>query len=174
MEIKKGLGVRIKKTVICAMSTMLLSVMLILSFMLNEAYAATSGKTGTTKISVSTKANWSYPGSSSITLKQNKQTVSYRRTLNASKTGSKTGYYGCYTITIYNQTNNKKTTQYWNGGQTCKINLSANKDYVITVTYNMSKTYLKQLSVVPCLNTMKSATTPSWNVSSTWKVKSYK
>ncbi len=134
------------------------------------SYAATSGGSRSTTISVSTKANYWYPGTSSITLKQEKQTLTYKALL-SNKTKTKSGYYGCYNISVYNVTKNKKSSVYWGGGKTKKISLDPNCTYRITVNYNSTSTaiFTKQ----PIGYSWKKSSSPSWNVSSTWKISSY-
>lgn len=133
------------------------------------AFAATSGGKGSTTINVTTKANYWYPGASSITLKQSKQTLTYRQ-LTGSKTKTKTGYYGCYDITVYNKTENDSYSVYWGGGQTKKISLDPNCTYRITVRYNSTATAL--FTSQPFGYSWKSSSSPSWSVSSKWKVSS--
>ena len=133
--------------------------------------AATSGGKGSTTITVKTKANYLYPGASSITLKQNKQTFTYKHLFN-NTTKTTSGYYGHYDIKAYNETKGKtEETINWDGGQTKKISLKPNCTYKITVSYNANET-----DIFKPKNGMYSwikTSSPSWQVSSTWKVSSY-
>lgn len=135
-----------------------------------NASAATSGGAYSTTINVSTKSNYWYPGSSSVTLKQDKQTLTYKK-LMGSKTKTKKGYYGCYNIKVYNVTKNKTSNVYWGGGQTKKISLDPNCTYRITVTYNSTNTAL--FTSAPWGYSWRSSSNPYWRVSSTWKISSY-
>ena len=130
--------------------------------------AATSGSTKAT-IYVTTKANYLYPGASSVTLTQTKQTMTFK-SLTSSKTKTKTDYYGYYNITIYNVTKNKTSSETWSGGKTKKISLDPNCSYRITVTYNSTATVMFTNS--PLGYSYKGVTSPSWKVSSTWKLSS--
>ena len=135
-----------------------------------SASASTWGGSGSSTVYVSTKANYWYPGASSVTLKQEKQTLTYKK-LMGSKTKTKKGYYGCYNIKVYNVTKNKTSNVYWGGGQTKKISLDPNCNYRITVTYNSTNTAL--FTSAPLGYSWKSSSNPSWKVSSTWKLSSY-
>ncbi len=92
------------------------------------------------------------------------------------------GYYGYYKITIYNSTDKKTTYKYWDGGETCKIELGRNKTYKITVAYNNTETikncqanWDKNISAYYKNQgfTKVHKATCSWYVSSTNKVSSY-
>ena len=131
--------------------------------------ASTSGSSRSTTINVKTKANYLYPGSSSVTLKQQKQTLTYQK-LSGTKTKTKVGYYGCYDITVYNITKGTSKNVYWGGGQTKKINLDPNCSYRITVSYCSNKTAL--FTSQPLGYSWKNTSSPSWWVSSTWKLSS--
>ena len=135
------------------------------------ASAATYGGSKSATISVTTKSNYWYPGASSITLSQAKQTLTYKALL-SNKTKTKVGYYGCYNISVFNVTKYKTTSVYWNGGKTKKISLDPDCTYKITVSYNSSATAI--FTSQPLGYSWKSTSAPSWNVSSTWKVSSYK
>lgn len=135
-----------------------------------SASAATWGTTGSKTISVKTHANYWYPGASSITLKQNKQTATFQSLL-GTKTKTQTGFYGCYTITVKNVTKNTSKSITWNGGQTKKIELDPNCTYNITVTYNSAATNV--FKSAPLGYYLKSMSNPYWKVSSTWKVTSF-
>ena len=135
-----------------------------------NVFASTSGGTGSYTITVNTKANYLYPGASSVTLKQEKQTLTYKA-LTSNKTKTKTGYYGCYNITVYNVANGSRSSVYWGGGQTKKISLDPNCTYRITVSYNSTSTAL--FTSQPLGYSWKSSSNPYWRVSSTWKISSY-
>lgn len=152
------------------MLAVLLCLVTIFSMISITASASTSGGSSSSSIILSTKANYSYPGASSITLKQTKQTLTYK-SLYGNKTKTKTGYYGCYDITVWNITKNKTTHPTWYGGQTKKISLDPNCNYKITVRYNSTATamFTKQ----PKGYSWKSSSGPSWKVSSTWKLSYY-
>ena len=131
--------------------------------------AATSGGSGRATVNVTSKANYLYPGASSITLKQQKQTITYKA-LFSNKTKTKSGYYGCYDITVYNVTKDTTKSVYWGGGQTKKITLDPNCSYRITVTYNSTCTIM--FTKAPTGYSYSRATSPGWWVSSKWKVSS--
>ncbi len=152
--------------------------------------AATSGSTRAATINVTTKSNWWKSGSESITLTQKSQT--YHVTVGTSTVCSgkmcglecqkRSGYFGYYSIKIYNATDKKTTYKTWDGGKTCKINLGRNKKYQITVTYNANETkknmnyHWQANNKILYKGGMKSLSriaTPSWYVSSTNKVSSY-
>ena len=135
-----------------------------------DASAATCGGSRASTVYVTTKANWWVPGASSITLRQDKQTLTYKN-LTSDKTKTKTGYYGCYDITIFNVTKNKITRVFWGGGQTKKISLDPNCTYRITVSYNATLTSITTRP--PLWYSWKSTSSPWWKVKSTWKVSSY-
>ena len=151
----------------CRIIALLLCVICIACFYPQSAAAATSGTSGSATITVKTKAVYYYPGSSSITLKQSKQTLTYKNT-SGTKTKTKTGYYGCYTIKVKNCDTGKTKSYTWNKSKSKKISLSKNTNYQITVTYSNIWTSLRNLSGYKLVNT----STPSWKVSSTWKVSS--
>ncbi len=67
-----------KKNYLTKIIAMLLAVMTCASFMILPASAATSGGDNTRTITVQTQADWSRPGTESITLKQNKCKYTYR------------------------------------------------------------------------------------------------
>ena len=134
------------------------------------ASAATWGGRGSSTVTVKSKANYWYPGASSITLRQSKQTMTFDH-LWKDKTKTKTGYFGHYDITVYNVTKGTSKYVYWNGGQTKKITLDPNCTYRITVTYLSTETTL--FTKAPTGYSHRSTTSPSWNVKSVWKVSSY-
>lgn len=158
-----------KKTVFSEITAVFLCVLMLFSFSAVNASAATSGESYSATVNVSTKANYWYPGASSVTLKQNKQTLTYKQ-LFGNKTKTKKGYYGCYDITVYNVTTDKTKSVYWGGGQTKKISLEPNYTYRITVRYNSINTEL--FTRAPFGYSLKSSDSPRWWVSSKWKVSS--
>lgn len=129
------------------------------------ASAATSGSQNrSSTITVNTKANYWYPGSSSITLKQSKTNFTYT---NKGKTKTNK-MYAAYKITyVNNKTGKSKTT--WLTGASKKINLDKNTTYKITVCYDSTKMQIKNIY----RQNFKWKPTPSWWVNSTWKVSSY-
>ena len=136
--------------------------------------AATSGGERSATITVTTKANYWYPGASSITLQQSKQTATYGQ-FSTSKTKTTTGYFGYYNITVYNITKNTTKSDNWDGGKTKKIKLDPNCTYKITVSYNSTATVtynVKSPDWRYC--NYRGITSPSWKVCSTHKVTSYK
>lgn len=135
-----------------------------------SASAATRGGASRATITVKTKSNYWYPGASSITLTQQKQTYTCASVL-GSKTKSITGYYGQYDISIYNVTTGKTSSTTWSGGKTKKISLDPNCTYRITVAYSNLKTSM--FTRVPIGYYGKNLSNPSWQVSSRWKVSSY-
>ncbi len=159
-----------KKSVVFKIVAVFLCVFSLFSFSTVNVFAATSGGSSASTVSVTTKANYWYPGASSVTLKQEKQTLTYKQ-LMGNKTKTKTGYYGCYNITVYNVTKNKTTSVYWAGGQTKKITLDPDCYYRITVRYNSNNTAL--FTSAPFGYSWISSSNPQWRVSSTWKVSSY-
>lgn len=160
----------IKSAFLSKLTAIILSVLTVFSFSTLSASAATSGGTRAATITVNTKANYLYPGASSITLKQSKQTLTYKK-LGGSKTKTKVGYYGQYDIKVYNVTKNKTNNMTWSGGQTKKISLDPNCTYRITVSYNSTATCM--FTSNPIGYSWKSSSTPSWWVGSTWKLASY-
>lgn len=140
------------------------------SFAISTSAATTGGKKAAT-ITVTSKANYWYPGASSITLEQEKQTMTFKSLL-GNKTKTKSGYYGNYKITVSNTTNKKTTSISWNGGKTKKITLDPDCTYKITVSYDSTWTDISVNG--PFGYKWKSTSAPKWKVSSTWKVSSYK
>lgn len=159
----------IKKSIFSRIAAVFLCVLTLVSFSTANASAATYGGSSASTVNVTTKAIYWYPGASSVTLKQDKQTLTYKR-LMGNKTKTKKGYYGCYNITVYNATKNKTTSIYWGGGHTKKISLDPNCTYRITVKYNSTDTAL--FTSAPLGYSWKSSSSPGWRVSSTWKLSS--
>lgn len=156
-----------KKLYVSKVIAVLFCILTMFSFSVANTSAATSGGSRSTTINVSTKAAYWYPGSSSITLTQSKQTATLKRS--GKKDKKTTGYFGSYDIIVYNKT--KKTTEYksWDGGKTKKINLKPNCEYTITVNYNPTKVQAYEL---PRSYKGSDLSSPSWWVSSKWKISS--
>lgn len=142
-----------------------------IAMMTTSASAATcSSGRSTQTITVTTKAVYWYPGSSSITLSQTKGVVTYDK-LNwkGQVTGTGTAkYYGTWNISVRATDGSDSFSKTLSGGSV-KINLKPNKTYKITVTYNWSVDTLTMLSHPNSRWTKY----PSWRVSGTWKVSSY-
>lgn len=136
------------------------------------AQAATSGTTGSRTITVNTKSVYYYPGSSSITLKQDKCTLTWK-SLFGKKTKETSGYYGCYIITICNVTDNETVTKKWNGKKSITLSLKGNKTYKITVSYDSYNSYYKLMGAQPKGYGNYSGYSPRWSVSGSWKVADY-
>ena len=143
----------------------------ILGCMTLQASAATSSSgTKTQTITVVTKANWSYPGSESITLAQSKGTFSYAET---GKWGRETGKtktkkdYGSWDIKV-SATDGSHSFNKRLNGSSIKLNLKPNKTYKITVSENwISSTFFGMK-----YRNARWTSYPRWNVKSTWKVSS--
>lgn len=151
---------------------MLATVFMVLTLLSGTAMgssAATWGGSGSSTVNVTTKANYGYPGASSITLKQSKQTVTFKK-LWGSKEKKKSGYFGRYTITVCNVTKGTSKNVYWSGGQTKKISLDPNCTYRITVCYDSVPT--RFFMNAPLGYSVDRITAPSWSVKSKWKVSS--
>ena len=145
----------------------------IFSTLVIPASAATSGGKSSATIYVTSKANYWYPGASSITLQQSKQTATYGQ-FTSNKTKKTTDYFGYYNITIYNITKGKyEKDQIWDGTKTKKIELPKNCNFKITVKYNSTATVSFNVRTPSiAYNNYKGITNPSWWVSSTHKVSS--
>lgn len=157
------------------LTSFLLALMLLLSVFSASASAAytsraTSGSTRTACFYVTTKANYWKPGSSSITLKQNKGTYIYKRG-SKSKTGKAYGYYHVSAVPKCGY--GKKTISKNFSGSSIKINLEKNTTYLVTVSYDENCTVNLNIS------NLKGAfgwrwsgwkSTPSWRVAGSWKV----
>lgn len=135
-------------------------------FLYTTASAATSGNINkSSTITVNTKANYWYPGSSSITLKQNKTKYTYTTWNGKQKTSSG---YCVYNIKATPVSGNGKPKTAKLKGRSVKIKLDKNTTYKISVSYDYTATYFQNKA-----RAIKWLTTPSWWVSSTWKVSSY-
>ena len=156
----------LKKVVI-----LLLCIMTLLSSSTADVFASTSGGRGTQTMVIQTKSNYWYPGSSSITLKQSKQTLTYQK-LWGNKKKTQRGYYGYYNITVSNITKRKTNNLTWSGGQTKKIKLDGNCIYWITVSYNYAAA--RSFKRPPLGYYLKDMSAPSWWLSSISKVSGYR
>lgn len=145
---------------------MILVVITIFSCMVLPASAATcSFGTSTRVIHVTTKANWFYPGSESITLSQSKGTYFYNDW--HGRLCSKNAY-GSWNIEVRSEDGSHCYAKSWESGS-IKLNLKPNKSYTITVSYN--STYDSKLK-----NShfgFRWEKLPGWRVSGTWKIAYY-
>lgn len=159
----------IKKSI----SVFLCFVMLItaISSLTLTASADTSGGDWYDTIKVTTKANYWYPGASSITLTQQKQTVTYKSCFSR-KTKTDKGYFGYYSIDIYEGKNRLPVTKTWDGGKSYKIKLDPNRTYTIGVSYNAKETLKNAKNKIGY--TKQKVDRPWWRVSSKWKISSCK
>ena len=133
-----------------------------------SASAATRGGEDSKAILVTTQADWSYPGSESITLKQNKNTLTYK-SLFSSKTKTKTAY-GYYNITVTPIDGGKSFTKEWDGTSSIKIKLERDKSYWIDVAYDWQETWLSnELGKAPTGYSFSKDNGYSWWVGSTHK-----
>lgn len=133
------------------------------------AFASTSGTTNTRTITVTTKSNYWLPGSSSITLKQNKGTFYYKGLFGKKKKGQCYGYYNVKATPIAGYAKDKKkkaiTTTFT--GRSKTIKLKKDSTYSITVSYDSNGTWLQSGCKLSSWDT-----TPNWWVNSTYKVSS--
>lgn len=134
-----------------------------ISMMSVTASAATSGSTNSRTIYVRTTANWSRPGSESITLRQNKCKYSYQKMSWFRWVTKTASMYPNYTIKIKNMDTNRVTTKNWSSSS-IKLNLDRNTNYQITVPYNSMTTWLSSNSRFQYW-----INSPYWWVSSTCK-----
>lgn len=101
MNAKRIIGGEVMRKNLKKVVILLLCIMTLLSSSTADVFAATSGGRGTQTMVIQTKSNYWYPGSSSITLKQRKQTLTYQK-LWGNKKKTQRGYYGYYNITVSN------------------------------------------------------------------------
>ncbi len=134
-----------------------------ISMMSVTTSAATSGSTNSRTIYVRTTANWSRPGSESITLRQNKCKYSYQKMSWFRWVTKTASMYPNYTIKIknigYQPGNDKELVKFVN-----QTNLDRNTNYQITVSYNSMTTWLSSNSRFQYW-----INSPYWWVSSTCK-----
>lgn len=157
---------------ILSVSALFLMMLTVVSGLIVPANAATrSSGTRTQTITVYTKANWFFPGSSSITLKQNKGIITYSKTnwkQQVIGTGTKSSY-GTWKV-VAKATDGSHTVRKTMTGSSVKLDLKANKTYQITVTYDFTSNDV--LKLINYRNS-KWSTYPSWSVGGTWKISSY-
>ncbi len=133
----------------------------LLAMIIPTSAATKSNGTKTQTITVTTKANWLYPGSESITLSQAKGTLSQKKLF------SKNAYqsYGCWDVSVVATDGSHSYTKNFDGSS-IKLDLKRNKTYKITVSWDDQATFFKTVgkgSFVSC---------PTWKVKSTHKVSS--
>ena len=142
-----------------------LLVVTVFALMCTSAFAATSGSTGSRTIYVTTKSDWTYLGTESITLKQSPVTVKYTGFFNAKKTTTRT-YYPVYNITVRN-TATGATKSYTFNSATKKIKLDRDASYTITVAYDRDRSFLRV--PYPAFWIYQSESKPYWWVDSACK-----
>ena len=137
--------------------------------MRTPASAATcSSGTQSRTITVTTKANYWFPGSESITISQIKGTC-VKETYNifSGKTTRKSSsQYGEWDITV-RATDGSHTFSKSLTGSSIKLNLKPNKTYKITITWD------SQAAIFKTLDKGNYTSYPTWRVKSTWKVSNY-
>ena len=151
--------------------SMLMALLMVLSCAVTfapEAEAATSSwGTRTQTITVSTKSNWWYPGSESITLGQSKGTREGSAWSLWKGWHTKTSKcYGTWKI-VAKSTDGKHTVKKTLDGSSVKIGLKGNKTYEITVSWDDTK------DMIASLDKGSFTSLPSWWVKSTHKVSNY-
>ena len=146
---------------------MLLAIAALSSVMIFPASAATSGSTNTRSISVQTTADWRYPGTESITLKQNKCKYTYSTLKNWKWVDKESSAYPYYRITIKNETTGKSTSKTWHSAS-IKLKLDRNARYTITVSYDSMGNWLGSNCKFKSWKN-----TPSWWVSTTHKANAW-
>ncbi len=152
--------------------SLVLVVCMVSSALCTSAFAATSGGRGTQTITVVTKSNWWYPGHESITLRQDKVTVTYTNWRNSNKTKTAT-YYPTYVISIKNTNTGKTVTKTWDS-KSITLKLDRNATYKITVSYaNSPKNLMAGTSKAPLGYLYKNETSPNWWVNSTCKASAW-
>lgn len=127
----------------------------------SQSHAAKNGTTGTSKITVQTKANWLIPGGESITLGNNKVTISYT-SWGKQKTKK---IYPTYKVKATATDGSHKISKTMSGSS-LKLSLKRNKTYTVTVTYDHIGTWLDYAN----LRNAKMNGNPYWWVKSTYKV----
>lgn len=149
---------RTKKIITSLIAVMMVFSMLFAMAVPVSAATRSSGKQ-TRTITVTTKANYWYPGSESITLSQTKGVCTNYR-------GKTSKQYGDWDITVRATDGSHTFTKNFNGSS-IKLNLKPNKTYQITVSWDSQGNYITQLGKG------NFTTLPTWRVKSTWKVSSY-
>lgn len=159
------------KTARKLMALMMVVISVLSCMILPASAATTSSGTGTRTITVVTKANWSYPGSESITLSQSKGTFTYSKTnwlgQETGKTGTKSEY-GTWKISVSATDGSHSYSKTWKDGS-IKLTLKPNKTYQITISYDSYQDIFRGIDY----RNFRWTRYPSWRVSSTWKVSSY-
>lgn len=74
-----------EKSIFSRIAAVFLCVLTLFSFSAVNASAATYGGSSASTVNVTTKANYWYPGASSVTLKQDKQTLTYKQLMGKPK-----------------------------------------------------------------------------------------
>ena len=146
-----------------------ISIISIVSVFSMSAFAATSSSGKSTRtITVVTKANWLYPGSESITLKQTKGTRTEKNynILNGKTTTKTKKCYGTWRV-VAKSTDGKHTVNKTLKDGSLKISLKSNKTYKITVTWD------SQADTFGTLDHGSFTQLPTWKVSGTHKVSNY-
>lgn len=166
-EMAASIGERVKiMKNIKKLIALLMIIVTVLSMFSVFAFAATSGGANTKTIYVSAGADWSYPGSESITLKQDKCTVEYKYLSGTKWKYGEAKIYPYYDITVKNNKTGKSKSLKLDSSS-LKIKLDRNTNYTITVSYNQWWTDTIQLGQKKVL--VKYKNSPKWWVSSAWK-----
>jgi len=148
--------------------TAIMAITMFCSTSIGASAATYSSGTSTRTITVVTKANWSKPGSESITLSQTKG-IRTKKTYNifTRKTSTKTKkYYGTWKI-VAKSTDGKHTVKNTMSGSSCKVKLKPNKTYKITVTWDGTA------DTIDSVSRGTFTTYPTWKVKSSYKVSRY-
>lgn len=143
---------------------LVLAVVSICTIFATTAFAATSSNgTQTRTITVSTKANWWYPGSESITLSQTKG-VRSEKNFFTGKIKNR-NCYGEWDI-VAKATDGSHTVKATLKDGSEKIKLKSNKTYKITVTWDST------IDMIDSMDKGSFTKLPTWKVKSTHKVTS--
>ena len=140
--------------------TMVLS--MLIAMVIPTSAATRSNGTSTQTITVTTKSNWLYPGSESITLSQTKGTLTQKNIY----TNKAFQSYGVWNISCRSTDGTHSFTEVLDGSS-IKLNLKRDKTYKITVSWNEISTNFLSAGKGSFI------TYPSWRVKSTHKVSSY-
>lgn len=142
-----------------------LVVLTIFTLFSTTVFAATSSSGKSTRtITVSTKANWWYPGSESITLSQTKGVRSEKNPFTGKVKNR--NCYGEWDV-VAKATDGSHTVKATLNGGSKKINLKPNKTYKITVTWDST------IDLIESVDKGSFTKLPTWKVKSTHKVSSY-